>query len=96
LATLAREGKLKMNMDYTINAKELRALLPKIVERTRKGDTFVVLYRSRPAFRVVPVERVDELDDLPLEDDPLYRAEGLVASTDGKTSADHDDLLYGD
>lgn len=37
-------------MDKTINAKELRASLPRIVERVRRGERFTVLYRSRPAF----------------------------------------------
>ena len=31
----------------------------------------------------------------PLEDDPIYRAGPVGRSSDGKTSADHDALLYG-
>lgn len=82
-------------MDRTINAKELRASLPKIVARVRRGERFVVLYRSRPAFRIVPA--TDEaLARVSLADDPLYRAPAVGGSTDGLTSQDHDRLLYGD
>lgn len=82
-------------MGKTINAKELRTSLPEVVRRVRQGETFTVLYRSRPAFRVVPLSdpTADELP--PLADDPLYRAQAVGASTDGRSSADHDELLYG-
>lgn len=53
-----------------------------------------MVYRSRPALRIVPVEG-DEQGPGELEDDPLYRAETLGASTDGKAVADHDTVLYG-
>jgi len=81
-------------MDRIINAKELRASLPKIVERVRRGERFTVLYRSRPALRLVPVSD-EALGELPLNDDPLYRAEAVGASADGLTSRDHDRMLYG-
>jgi prevent-host-death family protein len=81
-------------MDRTINAKELRASLPAIVERVRRGERFTVIYRSRPALRIVPIS--DEVRGaLPLEQDPLYRAEPVGASSDGLTSRDHDRVLYG-
>lgn len=81
-------------MDRTINAKELRASLPETVERVRRGERFTVLYRSRPAFRIVPVE--DDAAKLPpLEEDPIYRAPGLFRSRDGRLAADHDEILYG-
>lgn len=80
-------------MDRTINAKELRASLPKIVGRIRRGERFTVLYRSRPAFRIVPID--DPTMDLgPLEDDPLYRTPALGRSNDGLSSKDHDAILY--
>lgn len=79
-------------MDRTINAKELRASLPKIVGRVRRGQRFTVLYRSRPAFRIVPIDDAEELG--PLEEDPLYRAPALVRSSDGWLSKDHDTILY--
>jgi antitoxin (DNA-binding transcriptional repressor) of toxin-antitoxin stability system len=90
----AAHGYLELTMDRTINAKELRASLPRIVERVRRGERFTVLYRSRPSLRIVPV--TDEaLGDLPLEEDPLYRAKAVGASSDGLTAGDHDRILYG-
>jgi prevent-host-death family protein len=80
-------------MNATINAKELRASLPEVVERVRRGARFTVLYRSRPAFQVVPVDAAPEtLGNL--ESDPLYHAKPLGRSTDGRRAADHDSLLY--
>ncbi len=80
-------------MSTTINAKELRASLPKLVERVRKGTRFVVIYRSRPAFQIVPVDDSDA-PRAPLEDDPLYHAEPVGRSTDRRTAAEHDVVLY--
>ena len=80
-------------MSITINAKDLRASLPDVVERVRKGDRFTVLYRSRPAFRIVPIDDVERAAS-PLEQDPLYKAKALGRSKDGRSAADHDDLLY--
>ena len=80
--------------EKTINAKELRASLPEIVSGVRKGDRYTVLYRSRPAFRLVPVS--DEARAIgSLDDEPLYRAAALGRSTDGADSSDHDSFLYG-
>ena len=80
-------------MNTLINAKELRASLPKVVEKVRRGARFTVLYRSRPAFQVVPVDAPsDAAGDLQTE--PLYQARPLGRSTDGRTAADHDSLLY--
>ena len=81
-------------MNTTINAKELRAQLPQVVERVRKGACFTVIYRSRPAFRIVPVSNtIEEL--CPLEEDPLYRAKPLCNVKGGLSSADHDKVIYG-
>jgi antitoxin (DNA-binding transcriptional repressor) of toxin-antitoxin stability system len=80
-------------MKTTINVKELRASLPKVVEQVRRGARFTVLYRSRPAFQVVPIDEVPgALGDL--ESDPLYHAKPLAHSTDDLRAADHDSLLY--
>jgi len=38
-------------MNVSINAKRLRASLPDVVERVRKGTRFTVIYRSRLADR---------------------------------------------
>ena len=81
-------------MNTTINAKELRASLPELVERVRKGARFTVLYRSRPAFRIVPID--DTPGELcPLEEDPIYKAKPLCRSKGRPTAADHDEVLYG-
>ena len=81
-------------MNYTINAKELRASLPKLVERVRKGARFTVLYRSRRAFQIVPIDEL-ETPRVPLEADPLYRAGAVDRSTDGRDASEHDLVLYG-
>ena len=81
-------------MERTINVKELRADLPEIVRRVRRGERFVVLYRSRPAFRLVPVGE-SEAERGPVADEPLYHAEAVGSSTDGLTARDHDAILYG-
>ena len=81
-------------MQKTISAKELRATLPKIVQSVRNGEQFTVLYRSQPAFRIVPVDDEDRIFP-PLAKDPLYRAGALGESSDGLNAADHDAALYG-
>jgi antitoxin (DNA-binding transcriptional repressor) of toxin-antitoxin stability system len=81
-------------MDTTINAKRLRATLPDVVSRVRKGARFTVLYRSRPAFRIVPMEG-DDRPGTDLAEDALYRAGPVGRSRDGHSSRDHDTLLYG-
>ena len=77
----------------TINAKELRATLPAVVERVRRGARFTVIYRSRPAFEIVPVGGA-EVPATPLEEDSLYRAEPVGRSSDGLTAEKHDVTLY--
>jgi antitoxin (DNA-binding transcriptional repressor) of toxin-antitoxin stability system len=75
-------------MNTVINAKELRSGLSQVVQKVRRGMRFTVLYRSRPAFQVVPVDAAEN----PVgeaEEDPLYRAKPLGRS------ADHDSVLYG-
>lgn len=81
-------------MNVPINAKRLRASLPDVVERVRKGTRFTVIYRSRPAFQIVPVSDADQAL-VSLTDDPLYRARAVGRSSDGRTAADHDTVLYG-
>lgn len=81
-------------MNTTINAKRLRASLPEVVERVRKGARFTVIYRSRPAFEIVPINEAGQ-PPVALADDPLYRAGPVGRSSDGRSAADHDSLLYG-
>jgi prevent-host-death family protein len=80
-------------MNVPINAKRLRATLPDVVERVRKGTRFTVIYRSRPAFQIVPVDDQGSLLTS-LADDTLYGARPVGDSNDGRTSVDHDATLY--
>lgn len=82
-----------MIMNSVINTKELRASLPEVVAKVRRGARFTVLYRSRPAFQVVPLEP-DSPPAGDLGDDPVYRSGPLGRSTDGRLAADHDAALY--
>jgi antitoxin (DNA-binding transcriptional repressor) of toxin-antitoxin stability system len=82
-------------MERTINAKQLRASLPETVRRVRRGERFTVLYRSRPAFRIVPVDGAPDGSLPPLAEDPLYRAGALGRSAGGNVARDHDAILYG-
>ena len=80
-------------MQKIINIKELRGSMPQIVESVKHGDHFTVLYRSRPAFRIVPLEEEDRIS-LPLSKDPLYHAEAVGESSDGLSAIEHDSVLY--
>jgi prevent-host-death family protein len=80
-------------VNVPINAKRLRATLPDVVERVRKGTRFTVIYRSRPAFQIVPVDDKGNASTS-LADDTLYRAKAVGSSEDGRTSVDHDAILY--
>src|SRR5215471_664137 len=73
-------------MNISINAKRLRATLPDVVARVRKGTRFTVIYRSRPAFQIVPVDEAAQPAGS-LKDDPLYQAEGVGTSKDGMTTS---------
>lgn len=81
-------------MNAVINAKQLRASLPELVARVRKGARYTVLYRSRPAFQIVPMDEPTAAAAA-LEDDPLYGAAPVGRSRDGRRAADHDAVLYG-
>ena len=81
-------------MNVPINAKRLRASLPDVVERVRRGTRFTVIYRSQPAFQIVPVND-SEHAAVALTDDPLYRAQAVGRSSDGRAATDHDGVLYG-
>ncbi len=81
-------------MSTTINAKQMRADLPDLVKRIGKGESFTVLYRSRPAFKLVPVNNLLASDLPQLENDPLYQAPPLGASGKKHLAAEHDRHLY--
>jgi antitoxin (DNA-binding transcriptional repressor) of toxin-antitoxin stability system len=81
-------------MNTLISAKQLRTSLPEVVKKVKRGARFTVLYRSRPAFQIVPVgSPPDSSDDLKTE--PLYHAKAVGRSVDGRSAAEHDALLYG-
>ena len=71
----------------------MRARLPQIVERVRKGAQFTVLYRSRPAFRIVPMHEAAAAES-DLGSDTLYRAKPLGRSSDRRSAVEHDSFLY--
>ena len=80
-------------MPEMINAKQLRERLRDVVEKVRHGGRFTVLYRSRPAFDIVPVGS-PPIESVPLESDPLYRAPPVGASELGDAATRHDEVLY--
>ena len=82
-----------MTMLEMISAKQLREQLQDVVEKVRHGGRFTVLYRSRPAFDIVPVGN-PSLDSSPLESDPLYRGPAVGSSESGDAAAQHDEVLY--
>lgn len=77
-----------------INTRQLREEMPRVVESVRRGQRYLVLHRSRPAFELSPPGPVP-VDLPPLAEDPLYAWSGVGASSDGLRAADHDRLLYG-
>ena len=81
-------------MSTLINVKELRRRLPEVVGRVKKGARFTVLYRSRPAFEIVPVNAAS-IPQGKVEEDSLYQAPALGKSRDGLSARDHDAVLYG-
>lgn len=43
-------------MENVINLKELRENMTKYAERVKKGNSFVVFKRSKPLFRISPID----------------------------------------
>ncbi len=81
-------------MPNLINAKTLRQKLAQILRRASKGERFTVIYRSKVLCEIGPTgSPAATLGEL--EEDPLYRLRGVGTSKDGKSGADHDELLYG-
>ena len=78
----------------TINARELRRDLAKVVKQVRLGQRFTVLYRSQVAFEIVPPgEGAQQTGDA--EMDSLFDAPAVGSSADGLAALDHDRELYG-
>lgn len=80
-------------MPETISAKQLREQLQDVVERVRRGGRFAVLYRSRPAFDIVPVDS-PPIECAPLELDLLYRGSDVGSSQSGEVATRCDEVLY--
>lgn len=80
-------------MQHIINIKELRASMPEVIKRVRKGDKYIVFYRSSPAFCIIPVDSQENIT-IPLSNDPLYGASAVGSSSDGLAAEDHDTILY--
>ena len=80
-------------MPEMISAKQLRQRLHDVVKKLRHGNRFTGLYRSRPAFDIVPVDS-PPLDRIPLESDTLYQAPPVGASKSGDATGRHDEVLY--
>ena len=64
-------------MPKMISAKQLRDRLQDVVETVRRGGRFTVLYRSRPAFDIVPV------GSPPIERRPRKHATGIGSAVPG-------------
>ncbi len=85
---------LRADMKRVVNATELRTSLTRLLRRVRAGERITVLYRSRPAFEMVPVEG-DAAPGSAVESDSLFHAKAVGRSTDGLSAADHDGILCG-
>lgn len=81
-------------MATLINTKTLRKQMSAVIRRVKRGESFSVLYRSRPAFRILPPTE-DALGAGALDAEPLYRAKAVGRSKDGGSGQDHDEVLYG-
>ena len=44
-------------MDAIISVQDIRTKLGSIAKRVEAGETFTVIRNSRPAFRLIPIER---------------------------------------
>ena len=80
-------------MHEALNAKQLRERLKEVIEKMRRGEKLTVLYRSRPAFDIVPIG-TPSVEIVHLESDSLYRAGPVGSSGSGDAAVKHDDLLY--
>lgn len=45
-------------MDAIISVQDIRTKLGAIAKRVESGETFTVIRNSKPAFRLVPIERI--------------------------------------
>jgi antitoxin (DNA-binding transcriptional repressor) of toxin-antitoxin stability system len=80
-------------MNLLINATQLQASLSDVVERVSNGARYTVIYWNRPAFQIVPLDQCGR-PPVDLANEPLYRAQAVGRSTDGRTAAEHGTVLY--
>ena len=80
-------------MPDMISAKQLRERLRDVVESVKHGRRYTVLYRSQPAFDIVPVGG-PPTESVPLEADSLYQAPPVGSSASGDAAVRHDEVLY--
>jgi antitoxin (DNA-binding transcriptional repressor) of toxin-antitoxin stability system len=73
-------------MNVPINAKRLRATLSEVVERVREGTRFTVIYRSRPACQIVPVDDKGGAPIVLAEDTLFVPKRWARQMTDGRPS----------
>lgn len=52
----------KQKKGNIINLKELRQNMPDFIERVNKGESFTVLKRSRPAFKISPPDEEGDFE----------------------------------
>lgn len=50
----------KIAKNNIINVKELRQNMSDYISRVNKGESFTVLKRSKPAFKLTPIDDADE------------------------------------
>lgn len=65
-------------MNNIVNLKELRENMAKYTERIEKGDSFIVMKRSKPLFRISPVDEDEGWETV--IDFTNYRKGGIPAS----------------
>ncbi|NQV12533.1 type II toxin-antitoxin system prevent-host-death family antitoxin [Candidatus Uhrbacteria bacterium] len=63
-------------MNNLVNLKELRENMAKYAKRVEKGDSFIIMKRSKPLFRISPV---DEGDWETVVDFTKYKKGGMPA-----------------
>lgn len=64
-------------MNNIVNLKELRENMTKYAKRVEKGDSYIVMKRSKPLFRISPID--DEEGWETVIDFTKYRKGGISA-----------------
>lgn len=86
-------------MNEFISAKNLRLKLKEILERASKGESFTVVYNSKPVAKIIPVEnefnyQADRVEDTSSHYwDILDRIKGTSNATDITTPDKDKDVL---